>query len=139
MTTPIETYAVVLEGLTADNLSTLSNHVTSDVHFVDPFNDVTGVDHMIRVFSDMFAEVGPVRFSVSEAHGNASTGMMAWQFEGELRGKPWTFEGTTVLRFYSDGRICEHTDYWDAASNFYERLPVIGWLLGVLRRQLATR
>ena len=50
MTTPIESYVVVLEGLTADNLSTLSNHVTSDVHFVDPFNDVTGVDHMIRVF-----------------------------------------------------------------------------------------
>ena len=139
MTTPIETYAVVLEGLTADNLSTLSNHVTSDVHFVDPFNDVTGVDHMIRVFSDMFAKVGPVRFSVSEAHGNSSTGMLAWQFEGELRGKPWTFEGTTVLRFSSDGRICEHIDCWDAASNFYERLPVIGWLLGVLRRQLAMR
>ena len=139
MTTPIETYAVVLEGLTADNLSTLSNHVTSDVHFVDPFNDVTGVDHMIRVFSEMFAEVGPVRFSVSDARGNASTGMLAWQFEGQLRGKPWTFEGTTVLRFSSDGRICEHIDYWDAASNFYERLPVIGWLLGVLRRQLATR
>ena len=139
MTTPIETYAVVLEGLTADNLSTLSNHVTSDVHFVDPFNDVTGVDHMIRVFSEMFAEVGPVRFSVNDARGNSSTGMLAWQFEGQLRGKPWKFEGTTVLRFSSDGRICEHIDYWDAASNFYERLPVIGWLLGVLRRQLATR
>ena len=139
MTTPIETYAVFLEGLTADNLSKLSNHVTSDVHFVDPFNDVTGVDHMMRVFSDMFAEVGPVRFSVSEASGNASTGMLAWQFEGELRGKPWAFEGTSVLRFSSDGRICEHIDFWDAASNFYEKLPVIGWLLGVLRRQLATR
>ena len=62
MTRPIETYVVFLEGLTADNLSKLSNHVTSDVHFVDPFNDVTGVDHMMRVFSDMFAEVGPVRF-----------------------------------------------------------------------------
>ena len=139
MTTPIETYAVFLEGMTADNLSKLPNHVTSDVHFVDPFNDVTGVDHMMRVFSDMFAEVGPVRFSVSEARGNASTGMLAWQFEGELRGKPWAFEGTTLLRFSSDGRISEHIDYWDAASNFYEKLPVIGWLLGVLRRQLATR
>ena len=139
MTRPIETYVVFLEGLTADNLSKLSNHVTSDVHFVDPFNDVTGVDHMMRVFSDMFAEVGPVRFSVSEARGNASTGMWAWKFEGELRGQPWAFEGTSVLQFSSDGRIREHIDYWDAARNFYEKLPVIGWLLGVLRRQLATR
>ena len=139
MTTPIETYAVFLEGLTADNLSKLSNHVTSDVHFVDPFNNVSGVDHMTRVLSAMLTEVGPVRFSVTEACGNASTGMLAWQFEAELRGKPWAFEGTSVLRFSSDGRVCEHIDHWDAAGNLYERLPVIGWLLGVLRRQLATR
>ena len=139
MTTPIETYAVFLEGLTADNLSKLSNHVTSDVHFVDPFNNVVGVDHMTRVFSDMFTEVGPISFTVTEMCGNALSGMLAWQFEAELRGKPWTFEGTTVLRFASDGRVCEHIDHWDAAGQFYERLPVIGWLLGVLRRQLATR
>ena len=139
MTTPIEIYAGFLEGLTADSLSKLSNYVTSDVHFVDPFNNVSGVDHMTRVFSAMFTEVGPIRFSVTEARGDASTGMLAWQFEAEFRGKPWAFEGTSVLRFSPDGRVCEHIDHWDAAGNFYERLPIIGWLLGVLRRQLATR
>ena len=139
MTTPIEIYAGFLEGLTADSLSKLSNYVTADVHFVDPFNNVSGVDHMTRVFSAMFTEVGPVRFSVTEARGDAMKGMLAWQFEAQLRGKPWTFEGTSVLRFSSDGRVCEHIDHWDAAANFYERLPIIGWLLGVLRRQLATR
>ena len=139
MMTPIEIYAGFLEELTADSVSKLSNHVTSDVHFVDPFNNVVGVDHMARVFSDMFTEVGPVRFTVTEACGSASSGMLAWQFKAELRGKPWTLEGTTVLRFASDGRVCEHIDHWDAAGQFYERLPVIGWLLGVLRRRLATR
>ena len=139
MMTPIEIYAEFLEGLTADSVSKLSDHVTSDVHFVDPLNNVVGVDHMTRVFSDMFTEVGPVRFTVTEACGNTSSGMLAWQFQAELRGRAWTFEGTTVLRFASDGRVCEHIDHWDAAGQLYERLPIIGWLLGVLRRRLATR
>ena len=139
MMTPIERYAGFLEGLTADSVSKLSNHVTSDVHFVDPLNNVVGVDHMTRVFSDMFTEVGPVSFRVTEAYGNASSGMLAWQFQAKLRGRPWTIEGTTVLRFASDGRVCEHIDHWDAAGQLYERLPIIGWLLGVLRRRLATR
>ena len=139
MMTPIERYAGFLEGLTADSVSKLSNHVTSDVHFVDPLNNVVGVDHMTRVFSDMFTEVGQVSFTVTEAYGNASSGMLAWQFQAKLRGRLWTIEGTTVLRFASDGRVCEHIDHWDAAGQLYERLPIIGWLLGVLRRRLATR
>ena len=139
MSAPINTYAAFLEGLTADNLSELANHVTSDVRFVDPFNDVTGVDQMTRVFAAMFSEVGPVRFSVKEMRGDTSTGMLAWHFEAQLRGKMWSFAGTSVVRFSPDGRVAEHIDHWDAAQNFYERLPVIGWLLGALRRQLATR
>ena len=139
MTAPIDTYAAFLEGLTADNLMGLAHHVTPDVRFVDPFNDVTGVDHMTRVFSAMFAEVGPVRFSVSEAHGDVAAGMLAWRFEAQLRGQVWVFDGTSVLRFAADGRVCEHIDHWDAAGSFYGRLPVIGWLLGALRRRLATR
>ncbi len=139
MMAPIDTYAAFLEGLTPDNLSTLPDYVTRGVRFVDPFNDVTGVDHMTRIFSAMFAEVGPVKFSVNDAHGDTAAGMLAWRFEAQLRHQLWAFNGASVLRFAADGRVREHIDHWDAAGSLYERLPAIGWLLGVLRRRLATR
>ena len=138
MTAFIKVYAKFLEGLNAENLPTLADHVTPDVRFVDPFNDVKGVDHMTRVFAAVFAEVGPVQFSVTEAHGNFDAGMIAWHFEAQLRGEAWVFDGTSVLKFSSDGRVYEHIDHWDAAACFYARLPVIGWLLAALRRRLAT-
>ena len=138
MTSPIARYGAFLEGLTVDNLDRLADQVTPDVRFADPFNDVTGIDPMRRIFAEMFDQVGPVRFTVLDARGDAVGGVLVWRFEAHLRGAPWSFEGTSVVRFVPDGRVVEHIDHWDAARHFYERLPIIGWLLGALRRKLAT-
>jgi steroid delta-isomerase len=34
-----------------------------------------------------------------------------------------------------DGRIAQHRDYWDAAEELYEKLPVIGGLMRWMRRR----
>ena len=139
MTAPNERYRTFLEKLTLETLERLPDHVTPDVRFKDPFNDVRGADAMARVFRHMFANVRNVRFTVHHALASEDTGLMSWRFQGILSGKPWSFEGTSVLRFAPDGRVAEHIDYWDAATEFYERFPVIGWLLAVLRRRLGVR
>ena len=139
MTSPVERYAAFLETLSVDQLDDLSKYVTPDVHFSDPFNDVTGVDNMRRVFLDMFEHVGPIEFTVLESRADSKAGMLVWRFEAQLLKKPWVFEGTTVLRFADDGRVLDHVDHWDSARHFYEHFPVIGWLLGALRRRLAIQ
>ncbi|MEK9754445.1 MAG: nuclear transport factor 2 family protein, partial [Rhodospirillaceae bacterium] len=65
--------------------------------------------------------------------------LMVWRFSSTLRGKPWSFEGTSIVCFDAAGKVVEHVDHWDSAANFYERLPVIGWLLARLRTRLAIR
>ena len=58
-----------------------------------------------------------------------------WHFDAYLSGKPWQFDGTSVVRFAEDGRVSS-TSTRDVGRDFYERLPFIGQLLGVLRRLL---
>ena len=139
MTAPQEKYRRYLETLTRDRLKALPDHVTQTVRFKDPFNDVRGADDMERVFDHMFDKVEDIRFRVHHALNDGNTCLMAWRFEGCLKGALWVFDGTSVITFAPDGRVAEHIDHWDAARNFYERLPVIGWLLARLRRQLAIR
>jgi hypothetical protein len=43
--------------------------------------------------------------------------------------------GASHVRFASDGRVAYHRDYWDAAEELYEKLPVVGSLM----RWLKTR
>jgi limonene-1,2-epoxide hydrolase len=139
MTPPHDRYRRYLESLTPETLKAISDYVTEDVRFKDPFNDVRGADAMMRVFQHMFDNVRGVRFKVRHALTDDDTCLMEWRFEGTLIGAPWTFDGASVIRFASDGRVREHVDYWDAAQTFYERLPVIGWLLARLRKRLAVR
>jgi len=139
MTAPHDRYRHFLETLTPETLDRLSDQVTEDVRFRDPFNDVRGVEAMMRVFRHMFENVGDIRFIVRHSMADGDTCLMEWRFEGKLGARPWAFDGTSVVRFAPDGRVTEHVDHWDAARNFYERLPVIGRLLTWLRGRLAVR
>lgn len=132
-----QNYRRFLETLTPETLERLGDFVSDDVRFADPFNDVRGVEAMSQVFRHMFDTVSEIRFSVHRIFGDSTVCMMEWRFEGRLQGTDWSFPGTSVIEFEEDGRVRSHVDYWDAGTNFYERLPVIGWLLGAIRRRIA--
>lgn len=131
-------YRRYLETLTPESLCQLEEYVAGNVRFCDPFNDTIGVDAMRRVFQHMFAAVGPVSFCVFNVMSDGDTCLMSWRFEANLRGKPWSFDGASVISFDPDGFVVAHIDHWDAASAFYEKLPVIGALLRRLRGWLAA-
>jgi steroid delta-isomerase len=131
-------YRVYLESLSPDSLSDLTSYVADDIHFKDPFNDVRGLDAMASVFQHMFENVQNIRFNVQDMLAKEQVCFMAWRFEGEINGKLWAFNGTSVIRFADDGRVEEHIDHWDAGRDFYERLPFIGWLIAFLRRRLSS-
>jgi len=139
MTSACERYRAFLEGLTPATLERLRDHVTDDVRFKDPFNDVRGPGAMIAVFAHMFDALGEVRFTVHRMATDNDTCMMFWTFRARLRGKEWVFDGMSAVAFAPDGRVVSHVDHWDAASAFYARLPVIGWLLERIRARLANR
>jgi steroid Delta-isomerase len=139
MTGPQDRYRRYLETLSAQTLVSIGDFVTQDVHFKDPFNDVRGIDAMQRVFRHMFENVDDIRFNVGNIAMDGHVCLMNWCFEGHLGGKAWSFNGASVVTFNPDGLVAEHIDHWDAGRDFYERLPIIGWLLAWVRGRLSVR
>jgi steroid delta-isomerase len=45
--------------------------------------------------------------------------------------------GASHIRFAADGRVVYHRDYWHAAEELYEKLPVLGILMRWLKCQAA--
>lgn len=43
--------------------------------------------------------------------------------------------GASQLLFSEQGLITRHRDYWDAAEDFYEKLPFLGSLLRWLKKR----
>lgn len=135
----LQAYIAYLEGLTPEGLAALETHVSDEVRFKDPFNDVHGSEAMRRILIDMFEVLGEVRFRCDGWAVSEGIGYFSWVLEGRFRGKPWQVAGATRVRLGEDGLIAEHIDYWDAASGLYEKLPLIGPIVAALRRRVAAR
>ena len=64
---------------------------------------------------------------------------LTWDFVFRPRtsgSQPLTVRGASHLQFGADGRITRHRDYWDAAEELYEKLPVLGALMRWLKRRV---
>lgn len=119
----------------------LDSVVTADVRFRDPFNEVVGVEAYRRLLAKVFEAVPDVRFTVSHQAVDGEMCFLRWRCTGTLKAmatKPWLVESMSELRFGPDGCARGRIDHWDAAQQFYERLPIIGGLLRLIWRRLSS-
>lgn len=106
--------------------------------FKDPFNEVQGRAAIRRIFEHMFATQSAPRFQVLSAFSQGDEAFLSWDFHLTLRGRPARIHGATHLRLNAGGQILLHRDYWDAAEELYQKLPVLGTLMRWLRDRLAA-
>jgi hypothetical protein len=134
--TTLAAYARLYESLSRERLEDLRPLVAADVRFKDPFNDVRGVDAMIRVMAAMF-RLGTPHFEIVDQATSGRAGYIVWRYTTD-RGNPraWVIDGMTELHFDAQGRIAAHIDHWDAAEQVYEKLPVLGGILRLIKRRL---
>lgn len=131
-------YVAFFEQLEPASLQRFHEVFAVNARFRDPFNDVTGVQAIARVFAHMFATTEAPRFLVDEALCRDRTASLRWRFQCRVRGRALEIEGMSLVRFDRYGRVTEHLDYWDPAAQLYERLPLLGGLLRRIRRRLAA-
>lgn len=133
---PAQRIARLYENLSPADLPVLDRYYTDDAFFKDPFNEVRGIDAIQRIFAHMFEGLESPRFRVLERLEQGGQAFLSWDFEFGLRGRALKIHGASHLRFAPDGRVAWHHDYWDAAEQVYERLPLLGALMRLLRRRL---
>lgn len=136
----IERVVAFYETMTRASLADLATVYAEDARFIDPFNDVRGHAALRAIFEHMFDTLEAPSFKIVDALGNAEQSFLTWDFSFRRQGHDTTLtiHGASHLRFDADGRVTLHRDYWDAAQQVYERVPMLGAVLRWLRRRLAT-
>lgn len=107
--------------------------------FKDPFNDVQGVGEIKRIFRHMYQSLDNPRFVVTGRIVQGNQCFLTWEFRFAFRrfkqGQAQCIVGGSHLVLGGDGRITLHRDYWDAAEELYEKLPVVGGMMRWLKRR----
>jgi hypothetical protein len=65
---------------------------------------------------------------------------LAWNFEFRIKRyqpeKTQIIRGGSHLRWDANSKVAFHRDYWDAAEELYEKLPVLGGLMRFVKRRM---
>lgn len=128
------------EALSPDSLDALCALYADDARFKDPFNDVRGHAALRAIFAHMFKALEAPRFQIRDVLVQGDQCFLTWDFRFHLQRlarDEQCIHGGTHLQFAADGRIAVHRDYWDAAEELYEKLPVLGALMRWLKRRAA--
>lgn len=125
------------ECLKAQDLGHLDRIYAVDASFKDPFNEVEGLLEIEAVFAHMFRALDTPHFVVRDRLAQGNQAFLTWDFRFRFKGDTvWqVVRGATHLRFDAHGLIADHRDYWDAAEELYEKLPVLGGLMRWLKRR----
>ncbi len=126
------------ENLSPADLQRMEDIYTADARFKDPFNQVQGVAAIQRIFEHMFVSLDEPRFAIQDMVIQGQQCFMSWDFSFRMKRfdkQLQVIRGGSHLKLAADGRICDHRDYWDAAEELYEKLPVLGALMRWLKRR----
>lgn len=137
----VQSIVTLFEQLTPTDVKRLSQYYAPDARFKDPFNDVRGIPAIERVFAHMYVALDDPRFVIRDVIVEGDQCFLTWDFLFRFRrfnSEAQTVHGVSHLRFDAQGLVCLHRDYWDAAEELYEKLPLIGALMRWLRRRATS-
>ena len=127
------------ETLTPQTLNHLAQVYAADARFKDPFNDVRGLPAIQGILAHMFVALQQPRFVITRHVAQGADCFLTWDFYFFMDrlggGTEQKIAGATHLVFNAEGQIELHRDYWDAAEELYEKLPVVGSLMRWLKRR----
>jgi steroid Delta-isomerase len=137
----VQKIVALFEGLAPADLARLPEIYMPDARFKDPFNEVQGTAAITSIFEHMFRSLEAPRFEIRDVVVQGDQCFLSWDFVFRMkrfRRDEQRIHGGSHLQFAPDGRIAVHRDYWDAAEELYEKLPVLGALMRWLKRRAAS-
>ncbi len=108
------------------------------VYFEDPFQKVTGLRKVYGIFQHMFKTLHHPRFIVDEIVCDNRCAYLRWTFSYQRSSKDTIekFTGVSRVQFLETGKVLSHIDYWDAAENIYEKVPLLGSVLRLIKQRI---
>jgi ketosteroid isomerase-like protein len=139
MNAQITSIVTFFETLSPAQVDRLGDLYAADARFKDPFNDVKGVAAIQQIFRHMYDSLEAPHFFVTGQVLQGQECFLIWDFVFRFKRFDTqtlqTVKGCSHLMLGPDGRITHHRDYWDAAEELYEKLPVVGGLMRWLKKR----
>jgi hypothetical protein len=134
--------ATFFQTLSPQSVAQLHTVYDEQATFKDPFNEVQGLPEIERIFRHMYVALHQPHFVVTGQVVDGAQAFLTWEFRFRFKRFDTTtlqaVRGASHVLFNAQGLVTMHRDYWDAAEELYEKLPVLGGVMRWLKKRANT-
>ena len=139
MEEPVARLVQYYQTITPQTVADLGQYYAADAYFKDPFNEVHDCPSIAQIFEHMFKALTEPRFVVTNQIVQNEQCFLTWEFHFLFKSfqpeKPQIIRGASHLVFSNQGLVTFHRDYWDAAEELYEKIPLLGSLMRWIKKR----
>ena len=129
-------YQSFFEQLTDESVEEFREFASTNVRYRDPFVDARNVDDAVAYLHKTFKDLDDIRFVMK---GHARNGYVFYQYSQmifrlkRLPQKLWKLDMMSKIIFNDEGKLIDHSDYWDA-SPLFESFPLLGKSITLIKK-----
>ena len=123
----VKNYIDLFSNLSPNNINEFDNLISKNIIFVDPFNNIKGINAFKNIFYHMFENVKEPRFFILDYSMNKQRVFLKWKMTFFAFKSLQTIEGMSELLLNDFGKVVFHRDYWDSLSGLFIKIPLIGY------------
>ena len=123
----VKSYINLFSNLSPENINEFDNLISKDIIFVDPFNNIKGVNAFKNIFYHMFENVTDPNFLIVDYSISKKRVYLKWKMTFFAFKSLQTIEGMSELLLNDVGKIVSHVDYWDSLNGLFIKIPFIGF------------
>tara|TARA_B100000767_G_scaffold274146_2_gene306247 strand:- start:1555 stop:1977 length:423 start_codon:yes stop_codon:yes gene_type:complete len=140
MNTIVEKLCHYYKEFSQESIAGLDGIYHSKAVFEDPMGRVEGLSNLQNHFSKMMSNVTYCRFEITNVVSSDTQAFIAWTMafaHPKLNGhQEISVCGVSEIKF--NELITHHRDYFDVGCMFYEHVPLLKNVIGLLKKRLAS-
>ena len=135
----INNYLNLFSNLNKENIKKFDDLVVKDIIFIDPFNNIKGLDNFKNIFYHMFDTVEEPKFDIVDYAQNKDHIFLKWKMTFYAFKASQTIEGMSDITLNKEGKVVSHLDYWDSLNGIFIKLPFLGFLYKISLRMFKIK
>ena len=135
----INNYLNLFSNLNKENIKKFDDLVVKDIVFIDPFNNIKGLDNFKNIFYHMFDTVEDPKFDIVDYAQNKDHIFLKWKMTFYAFKASQTIEGMSDITLNKEGKVISHLDYWDSLNGIFIKLPFLGFLYKISLRMFKIK
>ncbi len=135
----INNYLNLFSNLNKENIKKFDDLVVKDIVFIDPFNNIKGLDNFKNIFYHMFDTVEKPKFDIIDYAQNKDHIFLKWKMTFYAFKASQTIDGMSDITLNKEGKVISHLDYWDSLNGIFIKLPFLGFLYKISLRMFKIK